>query len=95
MSSTHIRLIPLEGRDSVNTPLEMKILDILQAAGDQWLRRREIAAHLGRRQLTPYDARMLRRLLAKGLIEGSIHPLGPVREEYLYRIKKGNPQNGE
>jgi hypothetical protein len=71
----------------VNTLLETRILEILQAAGDKWLRLGEIAKSLGRKsQMTPYDKRVLRRLLAQGLVES--RRLNSERESYLYRIKQ-------
>jgi DNA-binding MarR family transcriptional regulator len=71
----------------VNSPLETKILEIFEASGAQWLRPRDIARRLGRRrQLTPYDTRVVKRLLDEGLIDRRPYRIGPERESYLYRL---------
>jgi predicted transcriptional regulator len=78
----------------VHTPLEIRILAILQAAGDQWLRSSDIAKHLGgRQQLRPHDVRIVKRLLAKGLIEKRIYQIRAGREIYRYRFNPESTQD--
>jgi SOS response regulatory protein OraA/RecX len=75
----------------MNTPLENKLLQILQTSGSQWLNHRRIAEHLGRQrqQLTAHDKRVLRRLLRKGVVEVSDRPSSTRGcRENIYRIKE-------
>lgn len=68
------------------TPLAVKILETVQAAGGVWITRLDIAQRIGRpNRLTPRDIQMLNYLVAMGLIEESRRTIGVVQEEYVYK----------
>ncbi len=70
------------------TPLEERLLEILQGSGE-WMTRKQIARELGRPddQLTPDDWRVLRELATDRRIDMSQRTTGVVKHEYIYKAK--------
>jgi hypothetical protein len=68
------------------TPQAERLFNILQAAGGEWMSRRDIARALDRRKLAPYDIGMLDTLQAAGLIDCGKRPnQTPIGYEWVYR----------
>jgi hypothetical protein len=70
-------------------PLAAKFLDIIAGAGD-WMSRKQLAAAIGRKRLTPHDIDTLEMLTHAGYIEAEKHTTGVVLYEFRYRIPKND-----
>lgn len=71
-------------------PLEKRIIEILNEAGERWLTRLQIAKLLGRPgRVQPNDIAALDRLSALELIESRETIRGAVATQWEYHIKKG------
>lgn len=70
------------------TPHQMKLLEVIYLAGDQWISRAEIARHMGRRRLTPYDLECLNAFARRMLVEISTRPSPTPQIDYawIYRM---------
>jgi hypothetical protein len=69
------------------TPLGELLLATVRQAGERWLTRNDIAQHIGRPRLTPYDLMTLEYLTEQGLIEVRQTKRGVVALRYEYRAK--------
>ena len=79
------------GKETKLTPLAAKILEVLNAAPDQWVNRRTLAKRMGRPgTLTPYDVAILDELSKSGIVEIKQQSRGVVSFEWVYRAVQSN-----
>jgi Fe2+ or Zn2+ uptake regulation protein len=70
------------------TEQAQKLLEILQAAKNPWMNRKDIAKAIGKRRLTPYDIALLELLQAQGLVEIQSRANGtPIGYEWVYHAQ--------
>lgn len=74
------------------TPLAQKMVEVLQAAGGEWVSRSAIADGLERSKsrLNPYDVTLIEQLVSDGTLEATDRKIGTVKTERVYRVKSGN-----
>lgn len=77
------------------TAKAQEILKIIEAAGGEWVNRRQLAESLGKNKLTQWNLKLLDDLIAAGLIEAQQHEkprrASAVGYEHVYRIKTEEP----
>jgi hypothetical protein len=66
------------------TPHQLKILQVVYAAGNAWVTRANVARALGKRRLTPYDIDCLTMLSERALIEQSTRPTSAPGSDFAY-----------
>lgn len=70
--------------------LKLRIIEAVAAHDRQWVKRSEIARHVGRKYLNAADLLMLQLLVNEGVLESrSVETNAPSRQRYEYRIKEG------
>ncbi len=71
------------------TALEKRVLEVIQAEGDEWITREQIAHLLPRPgQIHPNDIKALNRLVDLGLIEARQSPRGVAGVKWEYRVRQ-------
>lgn len=66
------------------TPHQMKIIQILYDAENEWLTRAMVAKRLGKKRLTPYDINCLTMLSDKDILETSTQPTTAPGSDFAY-----------
>lgn len=66
------------------TPHQLKLLQAVYNAGDEWLTRAQTARAIGKRRLTPYDIDCLRLLSDKHIIEIGTRPTNAPGSDFAY-----------
>jgi len=66
------------------TPHQLKIVQTIHNAGDNWLTRSKVAKALGKRRLTPYDIDCLNMLSDKEIIDISTQPTTAPGSDFAY-----------
>lgn len=71
------------------SPLEQRIITVLEDSPDEWLSRSQIAERIGRTNgYTQNDVRALNMLLERGRIEIRETVIGVAKSMYEYRAKQ-------
>lgn len=66
------------------TPHQMKIIQIMYDAENEWLTRAMVAKRLGKKRLTPYDINCLTILSEKHVLEISTQPTTAPGSDFAY-----------
>ena len=66
------------------TPHQMKIIQIMYDAENEWLTRAMVAKRLGKRRLTPYDINCLMMLSKKAVLQESTQPTTAPGSDFAY-----------
>lgn len=66
------------------TPHQMKIIQIMYDAENEWLTRAMVAKRLDKRRLTPYDINCLTMLAKKDILEESTQPTTAPGSDFAY-----------
>ncbi len=66
------------------TPHQMKIIQVIYDAGENWLTRSKVAKALGKRRLTPYDINCLQMLADNKIIDASTQPTTAPGSDFAY-----------
>jgi len=66
------------------TPHQMKIIQVMYDAENEWLTRAMVAKRLGKRRLTPYDINCLTMLSEKDILQTSTQPTTAPGSDFAY-----------
>ena len=66
------------------TPHQLKIMQVIYEAGNEWLSRAMVAKRLDKRRLTPYDINCLTMLSEKNILETSTKPTTAPGSDFAY-----------